>query len=513
MISFLLSIFLALNYEAAPHLEEMLQEHIHLHADGENQIGYMEIDDKSAPINNSTWLYVHQAVEQFKQTKPAFVIFKINTPGGETLPAMQICDALKELDTQFGIPVIAYIDNWAMSAGALISYACRFITVVQDGAMGAAEPVLASQTGEMTTASEKVNSAFRITFANQAAYFGRNPYIAEAMVDKDILLVKRGNEFLKLNSNEEILPTDTVISPKGKLLTLTAKEMMEYGVADLYFTAAKLPLLTLEEKSAGVWPLNKTSFAAYPFFANMKEAKVHAYQMDIRTRFFALLMTPVVASILMLGFMLGLYLEFTTPGATLPGAIAIICLFLLGVSSFAFQIGSWLEIVLLLGGIAILLIDLFFFPTFGILGSFGVILMVAGLLGLVVPGLEKVTFDPISWQIGGGDVILRLAWFLCTLLLGLLALIALAFWFPGKYNPLQKFVLHDAQEGYTAGGTTFDHLQGKSGVTLTPLRPSGTIEIDGTPFDAQSAGDFIAVGTKVVVERIEGARLFVRAET
>ena len=61
---------------------------------------------------------------------------------------MQICDALKELDSQYGIPVIAYIDNWAMSAGALIAYSCRFITVVQDGGYGCGRTCLASQTGE-----------------------------------------------------------------------------------------------------------------------------------------------------------------------------------------------------------------------------------------------------------------------------------------------------------------------------------------------------------------------------
>jgi len=141
-----------------------------------------------------------------------------------------------------------------------------------------------------------------------------------------------------------------------------------------------------------------------------------------------------------------------------------------------------------------------------------VILMVAGLLGLVVPNLEKVTFDPISWELGGGEVILRLTWFFLTLILGVLILTALAFWFPGRFNPLQKFVLNDAQVGYTAGGTEYDNLQGKTGITVSPLRPSGRIDIDGAPYDAQSSGDFISAGQKVIVERIEGARLFVRIE-
>ena len=512
IVPFLLSLFLTLGYEATAGLEQKLAEHIHVKPAGENNIGYIEIDDKSGSINNATWYYIHQAAETFKTTKPDFVILKINTPGGETLAALKICDALKELDTQFNIPVIAYIDNWAISAGALVAYACRFIAVVQDGAMGAAEPVLASETGEMTTASEKINSAFRITFANQASYFGRDPNIAEAMVDKDILLVKRGDQFLKLNSNEEILPTDKVISPKGKLLTLTAKEMMEYGVADLYLNAAQLPQITPEEKELGHFPFSKTALFLYPFFANIGDAKVYPYKMDFRSQFFSFLMSPVIASLLMLGVMLGLYLEFTTPGVTLPGAVAIICLFLLGLSSFALQIGSWLEITLLLGGVAILLIDLFAFPTFGLLGSFGVLLIVAGLLGLVVPELDRVTFDPISWELGGSDVIKRVLWFFGTLLFGILSLAALAFWFPGKYNPLHKFVLQGEQEGYTAGGADFNELLGKRGKVLSPLRPSGRIEIDGVPYDVQSTGDFIPSDETVIIERVEGARLFVRKE-
>lgn len=509
IFALLASFFLAVApYQAQPGLDQRLREVIH--PEKENQIGYMEINDRSGGINNGTWLYIHQAIESFKTSKPLFVILKLNTPGGESLPAMQICDALKELDTQYGIPVVAFIDNWAMSAGALIAYACRFITVVQDGGMGAAEPVLASQTGEMVTASEKIVSAFSATFGNQAAYFGRNPAIAEKMVDKNSILVKREGKVIKLTSDDQVLKTDAVISPKGQLLTLTAEQLFDLGVADILFSATKLENFSQAEKESGRWPLKKMLLGTYTFFAKIPNAEVQLYEMDFKSKFFALLMTPIVSSLLLLGVMLGLYLEFSTPGATLPGTVAVICLFLLGLSSFAFEIASWLEIILILAGIAILLIDIFFLPTFGLLGSFGVLLFVAGLLGLVVPGLEKVPFDPVSWEINGGEILTRIGWFFATLLLGIILVSFMAYWFPMRYNPLKRLVSEGEQVDYTAGGDQHESLEGKDGIVISTLRPAGKIEIDGVPYDAQSEGDFIEKGTSVRVQRVEGARLFVK---
>ena len=156
--------------------------------DGPNTIGYLVIGDRVSGINQSTWLYVKTALDVYKQSRPLFLILELNTPGGEVYSAQLISDALKDLDTQYDIPVIAYVNNWAISAGAMIAYSCRFIAVAKDGSIGAAEPVIEDATGKMETASEKVNSALRADFANRAHFFGRNPYIAEAMVDKQMIL-------------------------------------------------------------------------------------------------------------------------------------------------------------------------------------------------------------------------------------------------------------------------------------------------------------------------------------
>ena len=154
-------------------LDARLSQAIQTEVAGPNRIGYISIKEKSQ-ITQATWIYIKNAVDYYKEKKPAFIILELDTPGGEVFSSQKISDALKELDTQYDIPVVAFINNWAISAGAMLAYSCRFITLVKDASMGAAEPVIAGQGGQMQTAAEKVNSALRTDFSNRAGFFDRN---------------------------------------------------------------------------------------------------------------------------------------------------------------------------------------------------------------------------------------------------------------------------------------------------------------------------------------------------
>ncbi len=301
-----------------------LKEHIKVHPKGVNKVGLIKIGDRSTSISQSTWLYVKSALDHFKETKPDFLILELNTPGGEVFAAQMISDALKELDTQNQIPVVAYINNWAISAGAMLAYSCRYIVVVSDGSMGAAEPVIASETGEMKEASEKVNSVMRADFANRARFFGRNPYIAEGMVDKDVILVQRHGEIIKLDRENQIKTTgqdpDVLIKAKGKLLTLDAVQLMKYGVADLMVQPKQLVHITPEEREKGEWPASKVLLFTAPFFDSIPNAVVDEFKPDWKTQFFMILANPIVSSILFLGMMVGFYIEMSNPGVSLPGS-------------------------------------------------------------------------------------------------------------------------------------------------------------------------------------------------
>lgn len=502
-------------------LTEKLRKFIKYKTDAQNQIGYIAVANKST-IDQSTWIYIKMALDEYKVSKPPFIILELDTPGGEVFAAEQISDALKDMDVTYGIPIVAFINNWAISAGAMLAYSCRFITISKDASMGAAEPVIASQSGEMQSASEKVNSALRTDFGNRARFFDRNPLIAEAMVDKDIILVLRHGVITKLDNEKQIITSglnpDKIISPKGKLLTLNAQELIEYGVADLMLLPTKLTPITEEEKLVGKWPASKMLLFQYPFFSAIPNATITSHQMDWKARFFAWLAKPMISSILFLGLMIGAYVEFNSPGFGLPGLVAAVCLFLIILSSFSVQAINWLEIIILLIGVVLILLEIFVLPGFGIPGVLGILFTVAGLFLMMLPRLDNVSFsvDPEKMTIAGQYFLSRLGWLCGTLLFGFLCMYLLGKFVMPKFSRFNKLVLtgeQDSSRGYVAG-LSLKNLPdvGSKGEALSSLRPSGKVLIQDTVYDAMSEGGFIDQGKAIKILRFEGSRMIVGEE-
>lgn len=486
------------------------------------QVGYIAIDDISSSITQATWLYVKNALESYKKLKPAFIILELNTPGGEVFAAQKISDALKDFDTQYNIPIVCFINNWAISAGAMLAYSCRFIAVVKDASMGAAEPVIMGEDNKMMSASEKINSALRADFASRARFYDRNPYIAEAMVDKDILLVSRHGEIIKLDNDSQIRTTgtdpDIVLSPKGKLLTLNAEQLIEFSVAEVFLPPKKTESITDAERSQGHWPAEKMLLFSSPDFEKFSKATVIPYQMDWKSRFFAFLAQPMVSSLLLLGVMMGFYMEFSTPGFGVPGAIGVISLILIMLSSYALEIASWLEILLILIGVCIILVDIFILPSFGLLSFFGIVCFLAGLFGLLIPGLESVDyeFDTQTFNAAGEVVLNRILWFSGTIVLCFILMILLARYVMPSLGRFSKFVLtgneQDASKGYFAGEDPEKMpASGSIGQVFADLRPSGKVIIDGKIWEAISYSAFIEKGKDVVVVGFEGSGLIVKS--
>lgn len=501
--------------EISPDLEAKLRQYIKFDPEGSHTVGHIIIEDRKAGINQGTWLYVKTALDHYKETKPIFIILELNTPGGEVFSSQRISDALKEMDTQLNIPVVAFVNNWAISAGAMLAYSCRFITIVKDASMGAAEPVLAGQSGQMQTASEKVNSALRADFGNRANFFDRNPDMAEAMVDKDIILVYRKGQIVRLDKEEQIVSDDTIITAKGKLLTLNAEQQIKYGVADILMLPEPLDPITPQEEDAGKWPAEKMLLFQQSFFNEIPNATIDSFQMDLRTRFFVMLAHPVVASFLFLGLMVGFYVEINTPGFGVPGTIGLTCLFLLILSSFALEVAHWLEIILFGFGIVCILAEVFVTPGFGLLGVIGVISFLAGLFGMMIPGLSEFQFDfdTQTLNAAGQAAVERIVWLAGTLVIAAIIIVLLARYVLPKFSHLSRLVLvgeEDKEKGYVAGADVKTlPQQGSKGIASSTLRPAGKILIDDKLFDAMSDGEFIEEGEKIVVMRLEGSRIIV----
>ena len=457
--------------------------------------GYLHIP-RDRSIDNSTYLYVKYALESFREAQVRFVLLDLNTPGGEVFAALRIAEELKKMDSEYHIPVVAFVDNWALSAGALLAYSCRFIGTVSEGSMGAAEPVTVSSDGKMETASEKMVSALRVEFAKAAEFYGRNPFIAEAMVDKDVALVFRNHEIVKLVDNTQIIKEgenpDLVINAQGKLLTLSAKQMQEFKVSD--FVVPDL-LQGGQEK-----------IRQEPFFqeAEIRWLSYHNWKID----FFAFLSHPFVASLLMMGLMIGLYGEIQHPGFGFSAALGLACLSLVLLSAFSTQLIGSLEIIIFLMGLILVVIDLFFIAGFGFVGVLGIFLFLAGLVAMLLPPLQGFSWNPSEWGIQMSEWVYRLTLFLSVIFIFFAVVLPLSSFFFRRSAPFQRLVLQTPEESI-GDPEILPELEAK-GITFSALRPFGKVSIDDTLYEAETEGEFISPGSNIVVIAHQGKRVIVK---
>ncbi|MFY9377285.1 MAG: nodulation protein NfeD, partial [Peptococcia bacterium] len=136
--------------------------------------------------------YIERSYQEAEKAGASMVILEIDTNGGLIDSAIEIRDIVWDSS----VPTVALVSGRAISAGAFVTVACPQIAMVPGSTIGDAE---ARINGER--ADEKYLSAWRQEFAATAERNGRDPDIARAMVDRDL-----------------VLPG---ISEEGKLLTLT----------------------------------------------------------------------------------------------------------------------------------------------------------------------------------------------------------------------------------------------------------------------------------------------------
>jgi membrane-bound serine protease (ClpP class) len=162
-----------------------------------------------------------------------------------------------------------------------------------------------------------------------------------------------------------------------------------------------------------------------------------------------------------------------------------------------------MDILLFLIGVALLIVEIFVIPGFGVFGIAGIILIVAGLFMGLVSDFPLVGTDIMA------IAIIQLA---SSFVLSAIVIYFLAKTLP-KSSMWNNLILSKgikATSGYTSN-EEFKKLIGLTGEALTDLRPSGTVIIEGKRYDVVSQGDFIVKNTKVVVVSEEGSKIVVKA--
>ncbi|MBM3198793.1 MAG: hypothetical protein FJZ58_06025, partial [Chlamydiae bacterium] len=436
--------------------------------------GYLALP-KDQPIDNTTYLYVKYALASFIEEGVHFVLLDLDTPGGEVFSALRIVEELRKIDVEHNIPVIALVDNWAISAGALLAYACRWIGVTEQASMGAAEPVIVSSGGDMETASEKMVSALRVEFAKTAKIYGRNPYIAEAMVDRDVLLVQRGEEILSIPSEAFMEKRDILIKAKGKLLTLDAEQLQKFGVADFLAGTGGVEPLT-GEKILMQEPFIKAPLQWFSY-TNWKIS------------FFSFLSHPFVSSLLIMGFVLGLYSTLQSQTLSLFSLVGCICLGFILLSTFSTQLVGVLELVILFLGLGFLAVDLVFLG-FGLLGGIGLLMAVGGVFALLLPSMQDVSFslDFTDMGVWAFEWFHRLTLFMGSLVLAFIGVLFLSRWAGKRKLIARRLILADT----SPGSMEVEELPpvGSAGEAISDLRPQGKVQVGGKRYQARTEGEF-----------------------
>lgn len=401
-------------------------------------------------INPASANYIIEAIARAERRDAGAVLIELDTPGGLVASTKDIIQAILNA----GVPVIVYVapsGAWASSAGVFITISAHVAAMAPGTSIGAAHPVSVGggggeqpgKEGEGTRdiAAEKAENALVAYIEAIARQRDRNVEWAAKAVRESVAVAQ--DEALELGV------IDLVAETRGQLLeAIDGREVRLSGRT-----------VTLHTAQAPVVPVDMT----------------------LVQRLFNFLADPNVAVVLFLAGLLGLYVEFNNPGLILPGAAGATCLLL---AAIAFQIlpFSWVGLLLIAAGIALLVAEIFV-TSFGLLFVAGLALfLLGGTMLFERPDLSDLTVS--FWSV------------LLPAVLGMGIFAAIIVFAVGRsFRARQTAGVHE--------------LIGLVGRSATGIDPEGKVFVRGEYWSAES-DEAIPEGQPVEIVAVEGMRLRVR---
>ena len=424
-------------------------------------------------ISPSLLMFLRRTEKAAESSGALATIFEMDTYGGRLDSAAEITNVLNRAT----IPTYTFINSNAGSAGSLIALATEHIYMAPVSAIGAAAPVLPTGEDLPLTEREKTISYWTALIRSSAIKNGHNPDVGEAFMNKD----------------KEVKIGDRVIHPKGTVLTLNAQEATEkISGKPLLADGIAASIIDLTQKAGlkgNIVSLNPSGFEQLAFWIT------------------------ALAPLLLLGGILGAYLEFKIPGATLPGIISAICFALFFLGHYLAGLAGWEVVVLFVLGMALVLIEILFFAhstiVFGVVGIF---LIVASLLWAMIDRYPGETFFPTGQMLAMPLLKLFFAMIAAAIVIAILA----------RYLPrtglYRRFALITSNPpGPSLAGaprefaTAFALPPGARGTAITILRPSGKARFADQVVDVVTEGEFIAAQTPITVIQTDGMRVVVKS--
>lgn len=406
------------------------------------------------PVWHTTKLAIEEAVEK----QADIILIEMSTYGG----LLESADSIRTKILNSPIPVYVFINHNAASAGALIAIACDSIYMTTGSSIGAATVV--DQEGKVVP--DKYQSYMRAMMRSTAEASGRDPNIAEAMVDPRIEI-------------EGVIDS-------GYVLTFTASEAVKNGYCE-----------GIAEDTEEVLAL-----------AGIKEYEIIEQELSPMDKIIGFLISPVVSGILIMVIVGGIYFELQAPGIGLPSIAAILAALLYFAPLYLEGLAEHWEILVFVVGIILIAVEIFAIPGFGVAGISGIFLVITG---LTLAMIENIGFDfrPVNFN----NFISSFFLVIISIFVSIVSSYFITKSLFGRnriFGSLALETVQSTEDGYTTSDISYQEMVGKRGVAHTILRPAGKVMIGGEVYDATALTGYVEKGEAIEVARYEAMQLFVK---
>ncbi len=308
-----------------------------LFATTRSQIELIQI--KGGTINPISADFIISAIDQAEENQSQCLVIELDTPGGLIASTQDIVKRMMAAN----VPLVVFVypsGAGAVSAGVSITIAAHFAVMAPGTNIGAAHPVGVGKTDSADVSIQKATNWWATFNRSIADERGRNAdWIEKAVRESE---------------------------------SITETQALELNVIDYICPDLDSLLILLDGKVAKVDSGNVN--------LKTKNAKIVHHEMNWRAKILDMISNPSIAYILMMLGILGMYFEFSNPGAILPGVLGGIFLIL---AFFAMQ-----QLPINVAGILLILFATLLFileikvTSYGILTIGGIVSMLLGSLML-----------------------------------------------------------------------------------------------------------------------------------
>ncbi|MCK5850670.1 MAG: hypothetical protein KAH23_07110 [Kiritimatiellae bacterium] len=403
------------------------------------------------------------------------IILDMDTPGGRVQTTEQMIRLL--IDLPDDIKTYTFVNKDALSAGALIALSTGEIYMAPGSRIGASAIVTAFGDMKEGDMKEKHLSSTQALIKSAAKHNGHDENVVEAMMRMDF----------------EYKIGDKIICPAGQLLVLTDmnahQEVTDGDKTRPLLSAGNMRNMEELKKTLGI------ENATFITLTSTTAEKIARY-------------IEMLSILFLAGGLLGIYIEFKTPGFGIPGLTGMLLLAIFFWGHNVVGLSGTGEVILFMLGIILLIIEIFVIPGFGIAGVSGIVLIIASILMAMIehpPSLPW--YQPPTEQLEKAVFVLSAA-----LVLSFILVLLIARFLPDT-SIFRKIVLEKSLDGTDPAQASKNQadLIGLKGIAGSSLHPAGIGEFGDKRLDVIAKGEFIDKNTPIIIAETHGNRIVVDA--